>query len=274
MVIRWQRRNIDPRYDVQVIPGEDGELVAFVQVGVFKDGAPRLNFEIAVHPMFRRQGIGSALYELVMQRAERSSIATITTPVYTTPGESAGGVGQWLTERGFRPGHSFWQMRLDTIGRATQPNWPDGVGVRTFSDMERDPGIWAGLIVRCFGEVASAAGIIAQLSEPGVSRHGYFFAVDTATGQEIGTSRARIDIVGGQKVGYIGTVGVLPQYRGRGIAAALLEQTLGYLAEQGMQSATLFVENSNMSARKLYEKTGWTYAYLTSHYMKTLDWQN
>jgi mycothiol synthase len=273
IIIRWQRRNIDPRNDVQVLPDENGELVAFMQIGVFKDGTPRLNFEIAVRPNYRRQGIGTALYELVMQRAERTSIAQITTPVYTTPGETTGGIGAWLTELGFQPGHSFWQMRLNNIAQAVQPEWPDGVSVRTFSDGEHDPGIWAGLIMRCFGEVASAAGIIAQLSEPGVSCDGYFFAVDKATGHEIGTSRARIDVVGGDEIGYIGTVGVLPQYRGRGIAAALLGQTLAYLAGQGMSSATLFVENSNTNARNLYEKLGWSYAYLTNHYMKAIEHQ-
>ncbi len=271
IIIRWQRRNITPQLDVQVIPGDNDELVAFVQVGLFKEGTARLNFEIAVHPDYRRQGIGSALYELVMERAERTPIAQITTPVYTLPGKSAGGVGAWLLERGFNPGHSFWQMRIDNIAEVMEPHFPDGIDVRTFSDMEQDPGKWANLIIHSFGEAASAAGVIAQLSEPGVSRDGYFFAVETTTGQEVGTSRARIDVVGGEAVGYVGTVGVLPSYRGRGIAGALLGQTLLYLAGKGMSSATLFVENSNTAARSLYEKLGWRYIYLTNHYVKTVN---
>ena len=270
IIIRWQRRNITPQYDVQVIPGDNDELVAFVQVGIFKEGTARLNFEIAVHPDYRRQGIGTAFYELVMQRAEQSPIAQITTPVYTLPGKSAGGVGAWLMERGFNPGHSFWQMRIDNISEFRGPHLPDGIGVRTFSDMEYDPGKWANLIMNSFGEAASAAGVIAQLSEPGVSCDGYFFAVDFSTGREIGTSRARIDLVGGEAVGYIGTVGVLPSHRGRGIAGALLGQTLRYLVAKGMSSATLFVENSNTAARTLYEKLGWRYVYLTNHYVRAV----
>lgn len=270
IIIRWQRRNITPQYDVQVLPGDDGELLAFVQVGIFKEGTARLNFEIAVHPDFRGQGIGSALYELVMERAERTQVAQITTPVYTLPGEPSSGAGAWLNERGFHPGHSFWQMRFDKIADIQEPHFPQGISARTFSDMERDPGIWANLIMNTFGEAASAAGIIAQLSEPGVSREGYFFAIDEATGREVGTSRARIDVVGGEEIGYIGTVGVLPDYRGRGIAGALLGQTLNYLARRGMSSATLFVENSNAAARSLYEKLGWRYVYLTNHYVKAI----
>ncbi len=271
IIIRWHRRNINPQQDVQVLPGDNGELVAFVQVGVFREGVARLNFEIAVHPDYRRQGIGTALYELVMERAERTPIAQITTPVYTLPGESAGGVGTWLTQGGFHPGHSFWQMRFDSVAEAREPRFPEGIRVRTFNDMDHDPGIWSSLIMNSFGEAASAAGIIAQLSEPGVSRDGYFFAVDTATGREVGTSRARIDVVGGEEIGYIGTVGVLPPYRGRGIARALLVQTLSYLAGKGMSSATLFVEDSNTTARSLYEKLSWRYVYLTSHFVKAVN---
>ncbi len=273
IIIRWQRRNITPQYDVQVLPGDDGELVAFVQVGIFKEGTARLNFEIAVHPDFRRQGIGTALYELVMQRVEQTPIAQITTPVYTLPGESTGGAGSWLTERGFQPGHSFWQMRFDQVAETQEPQFPQGINVRAFNDMEHDPGIWANLILNTFGEAASAAGIIAQLSEPGVRRDGYFFAVDEATHREVGTSRARVDVVGGEQIGYIGTVGVLPPYRGRGIAGALLGQTLKYLAGRGMSSVTLFVENSNTAARSLYEKLGWRYVYLTNHYVKAISRQ-
>jgi ribosomal protein S18 acetylase RimI-like enzyme len=66
-------------------------------------------------------------------------------------------------------------------------------------------------------------------------------------------------------------VGVLPQYRGRGIAKALVQQTLAYLAGLGMHTATLFVEDHNTPARSLYDKLGWREVYKTDHYWKKLD---
>ena len=86
----------------------------------------------------------------------------------------------------------------------------------------------------------------------------------------MGTSRARIDRLGGGPIGYVGTVGVLAEYRGRGIATALIVQTLQYLASQGMQSAILHVEDANFNARRLYEKLGWRYIYRTIHHWKNL----
>ncbi|MGA7733014.1 MAG: GNAT family N-acetyltransferase [Chloroflexia bacterium] len=270
VILRWKRRNIDPIYDVQVVDGPGGNLAAFVQTGLFKDGTPRLSFELAVHPGWRRRGIGSALFDTVLTRAHSLGVHNITTPVYSLPGAAHTDIARWLKHRDFKSDHSYWQMRLDNIAQKAWPHWPEGIGVRRFTDMDRDPAIWANLILRAFNESANAVGVLAQMREPGVSPDGYFFAVDLATGQDVGTSRARIDVIGGEQVGYIGTVGVLPEYRGRGIASALLMQTLEFLAGRGMAAATLFVEDHNHNARKLYDRLGWRYLYRTEHYWRRL----
>lgn len=272
ILLRWERRNVNPLDDVNVLPGPSGDLIAFSQSALFKDGTPRLAFELAVHPDHRHKGIGTALYKMVQLRAENAGVFHITAPVYSPAGISAPSSSSalFLQRRGFRADHSYWQMRLENIDCESGPVWPEGIGVRTFSTIDSDSVIWAQLIIETFGEPATPQGIHAQLQEPGVSREGYFFAVDQATGREIGTSRGRVDIVGGRKVGYIGTVGVLPTYRGRGIAEALVRQTLLYLAGVGMDSAILFVEDRNTPARRLYDKLGWRQIYRTDHYWKRL----
>lgn len=270
IIIRWKRRNIDPTYDVKVLDGRAGNLAACVQSSLFKDGTPRLSFEIAVHPYWRGQGIGTALLETVTLRAQRAGIYNITTPSYARPGDVLGDSVAWLQHRNFRREHSYWQLRLNDIRNQPLSKLPDGIAVRSFSNLELDPAIWADLIIRSFNESANAAGVLAQLNEPGVSLDGYFFAVDESTGKEVGTSRARIDQLAGEAIGYIGTVGVLPEYRGRGIAAALLSQTLTYLASKGITTATLFVEDQNKNARRLYDRLGWRYMYRTDHYWRRL----
>ncbi|MEO5951479.1 MAG: GNAT family N-acetyltransferase, partial [Chloroflexia bacterium] len=203
-------------------------------------------------------------------RAQRAGVYNITTPVFSLPGQPPGDNVLWLQHRNFRREHSYWQLRLDDIAHQPRPPWPDGIGVRHFSDMSRDPAVWADLIIRAFNESANTAAVLAQLNEQGVSPNGYFFAIDQKTRLEIGTSRARVDLLAGEQIGYIGTVGVLPEYRGRGIAAALLYQTLEYLASKGISSATLFVEDQNRNARRLYDKLGWRYMYRTDHYWRRL----
>lgn len=268
--LRWQRRNVHPDYDVSVLPGPAGELMAFSQNVLFRDGTPRLALEIAVHPDYRCGGIGSALYNIVQAHAESVNVSHLTAPVYSAVVERRPESAEFLERRGFRADHSYWQLRLDHIAEQAQPQWPQGIGVRRFDygNVDIDAQTWSKLIIEAFGESATAQGVKAQLSEPGVSSNGYFFAVDEATGREIGMSRGRIDSLGGRQIGYIGTVGVLPEYRGRGVAEALIKQTLAYLANQGIESATLFVEDNNMPARRLYDKLGWSPVYKTDHYWK------
>jgi mycothiol synthase len=267
---RWRRRGVVPQDDVSVLPAPDGGLTAYLQMARGGHGTPRLSFEIAVLPAYQRRGIAQGLYKLVEARARHLNIAHLTSPVFSRLGETRTECASFLEHRGFRVDSGYWQMRIDGLPGLPRPSWPPGIACRTFGYSAHDAERWAQLIRECFREQATAQGVLAQLTEEGVSRDGYFFAVDASTGVEVGTSRARIDVVNGQRLGYVGTVGVLPEYRGRGIAEALVWQTLAYLATQGTTSATLFVENANYAARALYEKMGWYATYRTDHYWKHL----
>lgn len=268
---RWRRRGILPEADVSVLPGEDGAgLVASLQSVHWGHGTPRVAFEIAVLPAFQRQGIGAALYKLVEAKAGSLQVYHLTSPVFVGANDPRSECASFLQHRGFTVESSYWQMRVDGLRELSPVQWPAGIGCRVFRNPDADAERWAQLIRACFNEQATADGIRAQLTEEGVSPDGYFFAVDRNTGEEIGTSRARIDLINGVCVGYVGTVGVLPDYRGRGIAEALVNQTLHYLAMQGTDSATLFVENSNYKARNLYDKLGWRRVFRTDHYWKHL----
>lgn len=270
VVSRWARRNVNPQQDVNVLARPSGELVAYSQAVPFKDGTPRLSFEIGVAPPFRRQGIGAALYKLVTERAFNLGATHLTAPVFVLPGQSRPESACFLEAHGFRADYSYWQMRLDNLSAQPPPIWPQGIAYRTLINERADTERWAQLITLAFGEFATGPSVEAQFTEPGAKPEGYLFAVDSRACLEVGTSRARIEIVSGQPVGYIGTVGVLPAYRGRGIAEALVRQTLAYIAAQGVESATLFVENRNLPARRLYEKMGWHPVYRTDHYWKRI----
>ena len=66
--------------------------------------------------------------------------------------------------------------------------------------------------------------------------------------------------------GYIGNVGVLPEYRRQGIADALLDALENDAQERGLAFLTLEVRVSNMPAITLYEKHGYRRAGLRPSY--------
>ena len=59
---------------------------------------------------------------------------------------------------------------------------------------------------------------------------------------------------------HINNLAVLPQYRGTGVASALLTFVLQEGARIGARRATLEVRRSNETARRLYERFGFTVA--------------
>ena len=55
---------------------------------------------------------------------------------------------------------------------------------------------------------------------------------------------------------HLGVVYVVPKYRQRGIATALIQEALGWASEQGCREADLNVLFNNAEANKLYKKLG------------------
>ncbi|PFA69736.1 hypothetical protein CN378_02925 [Bacillus sp. AFS015802] len=58
------------------------------------------------------------------------------------------------------------------------------------------------------------------------------------------------------KTGFIIQAGVIPEWRGKGIAAVLTAKCLEELRQDGMKSAGLHVNQNNPGAIKLYERLG------------------
>lgn len=57
---------------------------------------------------------------------------------------------------------------------------------------------------------------------------------------------------------HVTTLGVHPEFRGRGIGERLFAEMLAEAIRRGVQRASLEVRESNESARRLYEKYGFT----------------
>ena len=71
--------------------------------------------------------------------------------------------------------------------------------------------------------------------------------------------------VTGERVGEIESLGVLPEYRGRGLGTRLLRELEDRLREQGVTDLVLGVLPGNTDARRLYERLGYrpTWLYLS-----------
>jgi len=60
--------------------------------------------------------------------------------------------------------------------------------------------------------------------------------------------------------GYISVVAVLPSYRRRGIATALIMESIRYLESLGLNRIRIRVEETNLAALQAYKRLGFTFA--------------
>ena len=58
------------------------------------------------------------------------------------------------------------------------------------------------------------------------------------------------------QMGYFEPVGAHPDFRRKGLAAAVLKEGLRLMHERGMRTASVCVELDNLAAQRLYESVG------------------
>lgn len=106
----------------------------------------------------------------------------------------------------------------------------------------------------------TTAEIVQQLNTPGYGHDGVIAAYQ---GDEViaycWTARSRPpDRKGGAIIGRIHMMGVAPAFRGRGVGKHILRAGLNHLADKGIRTVELTVDNENEAARSLYQRAGFT----------------
>jgi mycothiol synthase len=208
----------------------------------------------AVHPSHRGRGIGTAIARWTQEAARaRGAPGVRHFAVYV--GDTG---AQTLLEA-----TGFWHVRNSyTMGRTLPagkpPPLPDGIEIRGFRTGRDERTLYE----NHESTFADHWGFVAQ---PYESFAGEWFESDdwvpeltylAMAGEEVVGHAAALEFETG---GYIGSIGVLRAWRGRGIAQALLHRAFADLAARGQPEVTLSVDASSPTgAVALYEKVGMT----------------
>jgi mycothiol synthase len=240
----------------------EGTPVAFVGAHVDKHRPEPLGFLGGpdVLPRFRRRGIGTALAEKALANLRERGMKRLMT-----------GCGDWNTAaRGFLAKLGFEPTRRFSLMRRSLAGLPSGIGENSAVTLET------------VGTSDADAALIVRLSNAAFKEH---FAHRDNTEEEhrfwsrhaadmgyvVRRTVARLD---GEPVGYLThgidpnendklgvqrgglwSLGVLKEFRNRGIATRLMLEGMAWLAGQGMTEAELGVDDENVTrARSLYER--------------------
>lgn len=230
----------------------DGSLVGYAHLDS-TDPAAGTGVELAVHPTYRRRGIGRAL--------AREVRATVTGPLRAWAHGDHPSAAALAVDLGYRRARVLWQLRRPLSAPIPQPPLPEGVTLRAFRP-GTDDDAWLALNARAFADHPeqgrwTSADLRARRDEPWFDAAGFLLAVDPA-GHLLGFHWTKVhERPGSARIGEVYVLGVDPQAHGGGLGKALTAAGLAHLRDRrGLDRVMLYVDESNTAAVALYERLG------------------
>ena len=262
----WTAPDFNLAADAVVVEDADGRIVGSEE---FWSSAPHVRMRGwgAVHPEHRDRGIGSALFEWLLTRAQADVAkappdARVVIHVPIVAGDAGGAT--LLTSRDFRAVRTFYRQSIELGAPPPPAVWPDGIEVRTFL-----PGVDDRPAFDCACEAFAdhwghADGDIEaefrefqhwNASNPDFDPTLYWLALDDE--RIVGVCFALPSHEGDEDLAYVSTLAVPREYRRRGIARALLLHAFGEFHRRGKPRLCLGVDADSLTgATGLYEQVG------------------
>ncbi len=270
--LRYRDEHRDPKCKFRRWVAErDGRVVAVGAYGQYAGMYHPRKFwgEIYVHPDCQRQGIGSALYDCVLDALAPFDPLSLR----ADSREDWAGTIRFLRARGFEEDMRSWESRLDVAAFDPAPYAgveeevrANGIVIKTMrelaADPERDRKLYD-LDVELMGDVPHPEPRTPisyelfednQLKNPDLIPDAYFVAIDAATGEYAGMSNLW-NSQGNDDL-YNGLTGVKRSYRRRGIALALKLRGIAWARAQGRPLIKTWNESNNRPMLAINERLG------------------
>ncbi|MFQ4148204.1 mycothiol synthase [Arthrobacter sp. LAPM80] len=237
-----------------------GEDLAGVAVVVLNGSEGVL--EIAVHPAYRNDGVGTILADKLVEVRGLQGLKA-----WSHGGHEA--AADLAASYGYRAIRELWRMRLVRqapssagVERHDYPA-PDGVRLRTFVP-DQDEEAWLAANAAAFAHHPEQGSLTltdlrARMAEPWFDPAGFFLAVNDED-EILGFHWTKVHPArsGQAAMGEVYVVGVIPAAQGLGLGNTLTRQGLDHLHDAGLSAIMLYVDADNEAAVALYRKLGFT----------------
>lgn len=258
----WSR--IEPERDSRLYVAADGRLAGVATLSDRNQG--KLDLDAYVLPEHAGRGLGGAMVDWLEQETVRRGLERAQTAALTADTAA----GRLLHGRGYEAVRRFYRMAMDLDEPPSAPQWPEGFEVSTF--------------------VPGDEAILHAVTEKAFAQHWGHEERDLEHWRQhtIGASwwdpslvylvRER-DVVVAAEVnavrfggGWVGTIGTLEPWRGRGLGRALLLEAFGEFHRRGESRVSLAVDAGNETgATHLYESVGMRVVWQADVYEKRLQ---
>lgn len=275
--------NCDPARDM-IVAEIEGEMVGFVRSEWLREesGLYRYSFSPTLVPQWRGRGIRRALLRWMEARIRQIAAehpADAPKEYATSAPPKAHSLIELLEGEGYRPARYFHRMVRSLAEPLPDFAMPDGLEMRPVLP-EHYRLIWEAsneAFRDHWGYSPEPEEYYQEwLEDPVIfTPELWQIAWDTATNEVAGQVRTFIDDLENEKYnrrrGYTEFISVRRPYRKRGLARALIAESLRALKARGMSESALFVDSENISgATRLYEECGFRTVDRLTSYRKPL----
>lgn len=277
----WTLDDFDLAHSTRAVFTPDGQMVGFAELWDVGEMPVRPYLFARTHPAWHGKGIGTALFQWAEARA-REVFARVPADAKVTLNsgckESYAPSNQHLQNMGMTTNRQGLEMLIEMDAAPPAPVWPDGITVTTAAAFNN---------LRAVYEAIEAAfqdhrGYVQEDPDESFRRFKHW-----ATGDELydpaqwflamdgdriaGCSLCRAKSWEDPNSAYVMELGVLRDYRRKGLGLALLHHTFGEYWRRGERRVTLHVDGSSLTnATRLYERAGMHVSKAHNHYEKVL----
>ncbi len=253
---QWNRPGQDAGRDSWLVCDPKGDPAGYAIVWNKEPGVEAFA-EASVHPAHRGRGIGSVLIEHVERRFGQMAGGG-TLACYNVVYGADGAANDLLAGRGYRVTRRDWRMSIDLSGLVAPAVPPETGASLVPMDWQRDARGTHEALMEAFREHRNYSQrtfdewVALLESHPGHDPSLWTVARD---GDVVGGAAAALKLPTDE--GFIPTLGVRKEWRGRGIGDALLRSAFAMLYARGARRVTLDVDSDNTTgAARLYERAG------------------
>lgn len=211
-------RGHDPAKDRWVIEHPDNPKTIIGHAWIFTQTSKRAACNIAVHPHWQQQGLGSTLLPYILRRAHELGVVEIVSGCNVDNKAAV----SFLERHGFHVRSSNWSLRLPQTTSILEPAWPNSYRVQRYSEVDNLP-LLVEVLNRSFhdipGHAANEVGVVTSESVSEMLGKNLFpeqlFLVFTSDNTPAGICRLRLNGISDNHSGVdiVDAPGIVPEHR-------------------------------------------------------------